>query len=151
MGDKGEISDKDLYEKVKHKVPEKYHETLKNVADNWDICIEPLDGTKQFCDYLKEKKYGLYILSNASDRYHKYFPEIFPLDYFTGLVFSCDIHIIKPDEGIFKYILNKYNLKAEECLFIDDIESNIKGAEKVNMKGEVFKNNYDYIIKKYNL
>ena len=69
----------------------------------------------------------------------------------TGLVFSCDIHIIKPDEGIFKYILNKYNLKAEECLFIDDIESNIKGAEKVNMKGEVFKNNYDYIIKKYNL
>ena len=151
MGDKGEISDKDLYEKVKHKVPEKYHETLKNVADNWDICIVPLDGTKQFCDYLKEKKYGLYILSNASDRYHKYFPEIFPLDYFTGLVFSCDIHIIKPDEGIFKYILNKYNLKAEECLFIDDIESNIKGAEKVNMKGEVFKNNYDYIIKKYNL
>ena len=34
MSDAGEISDKDKFEKVKHKVPEKYHESLKNCAEN---------------------------------------------------------------------------------------------------------------------
>ena len=53
---------------------------------------------------------------------------------------------MKPNYDIYNRLFEKYNLIPEECLFIDDIESNIKGAEKVNMKGEVFKNNYDYII-----
>ena len=53
MSDAGEISDKDKFEKVKHKVPEKYHEALKNCADNWDQCMIPLKGAKEFCDYIK--------------------------------------------------------------------------------------------------
>ena len=59
--------------------------------------------------------------------------------------------MLKPSEEIYKYLLNKYKLKAEECLFIDDIEKNIEGAKKVGMKAEIFKHNYDEIIKKYNL
>ena len=47
--------------------------------------------------------------------------------------------------------MNKYNLKAEECLFIDDIEANVEGAKKVGLNAEVFKNDYDALIKKYNL
>ena len=59
--------------------------------------------------------------------------------------------MLKPSEEIYRYLLDKYKLKAEECLFIDDLEANIEGAKKVGMKGEVFKQNYDEIIKKYNL
>ena len=58
MCDAGEISHKDLFEKTKHKLPEKYHQALKNCAENWDICMQPLDGAKNFCDYHKY----LYIL-----------------------------------------------------------------------------------------
>ena len=59
--------------------------------------------------------------------------------------------MLKPDEEIYRYLLNKYDLKAEECLFIDDVDTNVEGAKKVGMKDEIFKNNYDEIIKKYNL
>lgn len=151
LGDAGEISDKDKYDKVKHKLPEKYHPALKKCAENYDICFEPLKGANEFCDYIKNKGYGIYILSNASDKFYEYFQRWKKLDYFTGYVVSCDIHVIKPDEKIYRHILEKYKLNAEECLFIDDIEVNVEGAKKVGMKAEVFKENYDEIIKKYNL
>ena len=111
----------------------------------------PFKGAKEFCEYIKNKGYGIYILSNASDRFHQYFPRFLPLDFFNGVVVSSDIHMIKPYEGIYKYILEKYKLNPEECLFIDDRLENIEGAKKVNIKVELFKNNYDEIIKKYNL
>ena len=151
MCDAGEISHKDLFEKTKHKLPEKYHQALKNCAENWDICMQPLDGAKNFCDYIKSKGYGIYVLSNASDKFYMYFQRWLPLDYFNGYVVSCDVHVIKPNEEIYKCLLNKYNLKAEECLFIDDIEANVEGAKKVGLNAEVFKNDYDALIKKYNL
>ena len=113
--------------------------------------MKPFEGAKEFCDYIKGKGYGIYILSNASDRFYKYFPRFLPLDYFNGVVVSSDIHMIKPYEGIYKYILEKYKINPEECLFIDDREENIEGARKVNIKVELFKNNYKDIIKKYNL
>ena len=59
--------------------------------------------------------------------------------------------MIKPYEGIYKYILDKYKLNPEECLFIDDRKENIEGAEKFKIKVELFKNNFKEIIKKYNL
>ena len=149
--DAGEIKSKDLYDSVKHKIPEKYHEDLKNCAEYYDICFEPLPGANEFCDYLKKKGYGIYILSNAADKFYEYFQRWKPLDYFNGYVVSCDIHILKPNEEIYRHLLNKYKLKAEECLFLDDLETNIEGAKKVGMKGEVFKENFDDIIKKYNL
>ena len=90
-------------------------------------------------------------MSNASDKFYEYFQRWKKLDYFTGYVVSCDIHMLKPNEEIYRYLLDKYKLKAEECLFIDDLEANIEGAKKVGIKGEVFKQNYDEIIKKYNL
>ena len=151
QADAGEISDKDKFEKTKHKIPEKYHQALKNCAENWDMCFHPFDGTKNFCDYIKNKGYGIYVLSNASDKFYEYFQRWLPLDYFTGYVISCDIHMLKPGEEIYKYILNKYNLKAEECLFVDDLEANVEGVKKVGLYAEVFKNDYDALIKKYNL
>jgi putative hydrolase of the HAD superfamily len=39
----------------------------------------------------------------------------------------------KPDEYIFKYVLNQNNLSAEECLFIDDNKDNIKTAKNMNI------------------
>ena len=149
--DYGDIKDKDLVDAIKHKVPEKYHETLKKVAANYDTHMVPLEGAKEFCDYIKNKGYGIYILSNALDRFYQYFPRFLPLDYFNGVVVSSDLHMIKPYEGIYKYILEKYKLNPEECLFIDDREENIEGARKVNIKVELFKKNYNEIIKKYNL
>ena len=111
----------------------------------------PLKGAKEFCDYLKDKGYGIYVLSNASDKFYTYLPRFLPLDYFTWYVVSCDIHMLKPNEDIYKHILEKYNLKAEDCLFIDDADKNAEGAKKLYVKAEVFKVIMMLWLKKCNL
>ena len=62
---------------------------------------------------------------------------------FEGVVVSSDVKMIKPNPAVYEYILKKYDLKPEECLFIDDVEANVKAAEAVGIKGFVFKNNYE--------
>lgn len=146
MADKGEIKDKDRFDLVKTRVPEKYHEALKNCADRWDICMDPLDGAEDFCRYAKDHGYGVYILSNASDLFYTYFPKFMPLDFFDGVFVSADYLMLKPDVKIYRTFLEKYGLNGSECLFIDDREDNIAGAGKAGMNTFRFTGNHKEII-----
>ena len=55
--------------------------------------------------------------------------------------------MVKPNAEIFEYILKKYSLKAEECVFIDDSEKNIVGCEAVGIKGYLFDGDADKLRK----
>lgn len=151
LGDRGDFKDKDRYDLVKVRVPEKYHEALKNCADHWDICMDPLPGAREFCEYVKNKGYGIYVLSNASDLFYTYFPKFLPLDFFNGVFVSSDYLMLKPDLEIYETFLKKYNLNADECLFIDDRTDNINGARKAGFNTFQFKGDYDEIKKQHNL
>ena len=151
MGDRGEIRDRDRYELVKKRVPGEYHEELKKCVDGWEICMKPVEGAKEFCKYVKEKGYGMYVLSNASDLFYEYFLNFSPLEYFDGILVSCDVHMVKPDIRIYKHLLSKYNLTAEECLFIDDRKDNVEGARACGMQAVQFADNYDEIRKEFSL
>ncbi|WP_338022994.1 HAD-IA family hydrolase [Amedibacillus hominis] len=43
--------------------------------------------------------------------------------------------MVKPDTRIYQILLKRYNLKAEECLFIDDNEKNIIAAKEMGIHG----------------
>ena len=51
---------------------------------------------------------------------------------------SSEVHLIKPDVRIYECLLEKYQLKPEECLFFDDKQENIDGAVRNKMNGHVF-------------
>ena len=146
LGDRGDIKDKDRYDMVKVRVPEKYHEALKNCALHWDICMDPLDGAKEFCEKVKEKGYKIFVLSNASDLFYVYFPKFLPLDFFDGVFVSSDYLMLKPDVEIYKTFLDKYGLKGEECLFIDDRQDNIEGAGKAGLNTFRFEGDYEKVL-----
>ena len=148
MGDRGDIKDKDRFDLVKVRVPEKYHEALKNCADRWDVCMTPLDGAREFCESVKENGFGIYVLSNASDLFYVYFPKFLPLDFFDGVFVSSDYLMLKPDVEIYKTFLEKYGLKGDECLFIDDREDNIEGAKKAGLNTFRFEGDYKAILNK---
>ena len=148
MGDRGDIKDKDRFDLVKERVPEQYHEALKNCADRWDVCMTPLDGAGEFCRSVKESGFGIYVLSNASDLFYVYFPKFLPLDFFDGVFVSSDYLMLKPDVEIYKTFLEKYGLKGDECLFIDDREDNIEGAKKAGLNTFRFEGDYKAILNK---
>lgn len=55
-------------------------------------------------------------------------------DYFDKCYLSYELHKAKPSSEIFEYLLQDAGVKAENCLFIDDGESNIKAAESLGFK-----------------
>jgi len=146
LGDKGDIKDKDRFDLVKGRVPEKYHEALKNCANHWDICMDPLPAAENFCRRVKEMGLRIYVLSNASDLFYTYFPKFLPLEFFNGVFVSSDYLMLKPDVKIYETFLNKYGLDPKECLFVDDRKENVEGAKKAGMNGFCFKGDYDRVL-----
>ena len=147
MGDEGKITNGQRYELVKQRIPERLHQTLKLVVENWDMCMEPVEGALEFHKLVKEKGYHIYILSNACNRFFHYFPKHYDLNSFDGVVVSSDVKMIKPNPEIYQYILKTYHLNPEESLFVDDMKENIEAAGKAGMKGFLFQNNYEELKK----
>lgn len=145
-GDLGYMTDEERYHAVKERIPQRLHKALKNCALQWTMCMKPVAGAKEFCDYVKEKGYHLYVLSNASSSFYDYFPKEFaPLSYFDGVVVSCDIHKIKPDRAIYEYMLEKYELNPKECFFLDDRPENVEGAIALGMSGAMFEGDFQVL------
>ena len=145
--DLGNISIDEAFENIKQRIHEEYHSDLRKCIDGWDVCMVPVEGAKDFCEFVKSNGFGVYVLSNAHKSFYSYFPRYFDLDFFDGVVVSADMHTVKPDIKIYKHLLEKYSLKAEECLFIDDRADNVEGALKAGMKAVQFKNDFEEIKK----
>jgi 2-haloacid dehalogenase len=52
---------------------------------------------------------------------------------FDGIIVSGDEKLLKPDRAIYELLLDRYALKAEDCIFIDDSQANVEGARAVGM------------------
>ena len=97
------------------------------------------DYTEGWIDALKEAGFKLYCITNFTPAgYEQCYDQISFIERFDGCVFSFKEGIVKPDPEIYRILLNRYDLKAEECVFIDDTEVNVIGAEKLGFKGIVF-------------
>ncbi|KAH7713902.1 acyl-CoA dehydrogenase family member 10 [Aphelenchoides avenae] len=53
------------------------------------------------------------------------------LEHFDVIVESCRVGLRKPDPEIYKLTAEKLGVKAEECIFLDDLIKNCEGAEAV--------------------
>ena len=111
-----------------------YVNEINYVLDHWSDMLTPIHRNTQLISKLKEKGYYLYLLSNFHE---SAFEEVYEkYDFFRefdGKIISAYEHVIKPDEKIYHLLLNKYNLKADECLFIDDMAGNIYAANELGI------------------
>ena len=107
--------------------------------DDFNLWQHP--GMDRVIADLKQAGKGLYILSNVSlrmavnDRWREYVP--YP-DDFDGVFLSAEYKMLKPQPIIYETFCNRYGLKAEDCLFIDDLKRNIDAAKACGMGGIVF-------------
>ena len=89
---------------------------------------------------MKKAGYRVYILSNyGSYTYEKTKKDSLNfLEDADGAIFSYEVKQIKPDAAIFEALFEKYQIKAEESVFLDDLAANIEGAKHMGMHGIVF-------------
>ena len=55
-----------------------------------------------------------------------------------GYILSWREKLAKPDPKIYRLLLDRYSLRAEECIYIDDSETNVLAAADLGMTGIVF-------------
>ncbi|MGM9588804.1 MAG: HAD family hydrolase [Faecousia sp.] len=136
--DRGSMTDAEAAESVCRRLPEHLHEAARKLVQMWDRPILPIDGMYELIEELKAKGYGIYLLSNASFRQHDYWPRIPASRFFDGTMISADEKVVKPQPEIYRLLLERFHLQAEECFFIDDVPANIEGAFYCGIPGAVF-------------
>ncbi len=60
------------------------------------------------------------------------------LERLRGIVVSGAEGVVKPDPEIFRVLLDRFDLEAAECLFVDDSEENVRAAESLGFEAERF-------------
>lgn len=85
---------------------------------------------------LKAKGYQVLYLSNFSRKVELECKESLSfMPYMDGGILSYQENLIKPDAAIYQLLMEKYNLVAEESVFLDDTPANIKAAEAQGIHG----------------
>ncbi len=125
-----------------NKYPE-YEDWIRIYYDRWeDMLLGQIDETVALLEKIKKQgSHQLYALTNWS-------AEAFPvalqrfdfLQHFEGIVVSGEEKTRKPFSKIYEIILDRYQLKAPSCVFIDDNLENVRGAETIGIKAIHFKN-----------
>ena len=86
---------------------------------------------------LKDKNYKIYLLSNTNAHVTEFIKKSGLFEMVDGYVLSYLEHQIKPYISIYKTLLNRYNLKEDECIFIDDNANNINTANSLGLIGKL--------------
>lgn len=90
---------------------------------------------------LKNKGYRIYGLTNWSAETLKLMIPLY--DFFEeldGMVVSGEEKVLKPHPRIYQILLSRYNLQAEETVFLDDNQANVIGASAAGICGILFDN-----------
>ncbi len=119
-----------------------YAEAIALYHDRWfDMLTGEMPGMREVIDQLKASGYSIYGLTNWSMETFPIAREHFPiLQLIDRYVVSGAEGYVKPDARLFQILLDRYNLKAEECTFIDDNPDNVAAACRLGMRGIVFTN-----------
>jgi 2-haloacid dehalogenase len=114
-----------------------HKEEITAYYTRWEEMLNgPIEGTVEIFRKLKEsRKYKFYALTNWSS-------ELFPialrefdfLNWFDGIVVSGDEGIRKPEVAFFQILFDRYQVKPENAVFIDDNLRNVEAARNLGIQ-----------------
>ena len=107
-----------------------------------------VEGAFELLEYLSEKGYILHILSNGFEEVTYRKCELSGIkNYFKTITSADEINIRKPHPEIYRYALDKANVKIEESMMIgDDWIADVEGGKSFGLKVvffDVFNDNFD--------
>ena len=113
---------------------------LKNEIDlffaKWYEMFHPVEPVVDILRALHTQNIPVYAISNFIREMHDDLFPLFPfMELFKGIVLSYRINHVKPEPEIYQHLLSEYDLCPADCVFIDDMEKNIHGAQSVGFNG----------------
>lgn len=131
--DRSLISDEEVLAALIANAPE-LEDKIRLFWDHTADTIACYPYAEEWIRSIREKGYRCYILSNYSERTYDLTREELPfLELMDGVIFSWQVKQIKPEPDIYRTLLERYQLKPEECVFLDDSPDNVNAARSVGM------------------
>ena len=138
----GDITTEELLETI---LPEcRPGTTQEQLVEAWNHCLvsiphERLKTVRRW----REKGHRTYMLSNTNDLHWRYIStncfggEGLGLeDCFDGVFLSHEMRLAKPDAEIYRSMLQRLGVRAEDCWFVDDAQVNVEAARKEGLQAE---------------
>ena len=139
---------------------EKDSDTMKKINHHWGSLLEKrklhfFDGIKELLISLKENNYFLGIVtSRDKDELNELSELIEYINLFDIVITSDMVEIPKPSPESINIIIEKFNLKREETIYIGDSQSDSDAAKRAlisfgfaNWENKNFISQYDYLFK----
>lgn len=149
--EKGKLSEEDFLETIKSNLNSAIDKiTIAKIFS--EIFWENVELTKLLPDL--RKNYNLFLLSNTNIIHRKFGWDHYNfLKNFDKLFLSYEIGHVKPEEEIYKFVINEIKLNPAEVLYIDDIEEYVNAAKNLGWNAVQFKSNEKLIedLKNFNV
>jgi putative hydrolase of the HAD superfamily len=83
--------------------------------------------------------YATWLVSNTNNVHYEWLISEFPnLLFYRDAALSYELGAMKPDMSFYEKALNKFGVRAEESVFIDDLEENVQAAKRAGFNGVRF-------------
>jgi epoxide hydrolase-like predicted phosphatase len=136
--DLNNISEEEILDLFIENDPE-IEQEIRHMYSNLIGIVETKASSLPWLRRIKASGRRVLFLSNYSRKIMREAPECFYfLPAMDGGIFSCDVHLVKPDPAIYQELIRRYDLAPERCVFIDDLRSNLEPAEKLGFRTLLF-------------
>lgn len=128
--DRGVMSTEEIVRAFVESDPEIEGDIIR-VLRNLGAMVKRNDYAIPWIQELKGKGYRVLYLSNFSEKAETDCTRALDfIPYMDGGILSYQEKVIKPMPEIYQLLIDRYDLKPEECVFMDDTLVNLEGAER---------------------
>lgn len=146
--DRGTLTDEEAIASICKRIPQEYHALAERFIYEFRMEQEPNPPMENLVRRLREAGYELYLLSNTSKHFHKFSKNIASISYMKGIWISCEHGFLKPEKEAYLDFFDRFSLKPEESIFIDDSPANIEAGMRLGMEGIVYHGNVEELERK---
>jgi 2-haloacid dehalogenase len=132
--DRGELFADGIADLI-HRFPH-YTKPLAAFDARWAECLDgAINGNVALLREFRAAGVPVHAITNFNQHKFRHAQSLFPfLTEFEEIVVSGDERLIKPDPAIYRVLLGRRDLVAEQCVFIDDSAANIAVAQDLGFK-----------------
>lgn len=134
--EKGKISTEDFLGQLNQMLGSDMSESEFRVL--WNTSFRENEAMADLLNGLKQS-YELCLLSNTNQCHYEFIQESFDVErHFDNVVLSYEVGCAKPAREIYGAVVERVGVPAGQCLFIDDLEINVRAAMDFGMNAVLF-------------
>jgi len=138
--DRGRVTEAELLVRLELRTG-RTRELLLEIVDAVRESLREKPETVSLVRAFQQRGFDIYCLSNMPSPMYAHLRRRHTFwDVFRGIVVSGEIQLMKPEPEIYLHLLERFGLRAEESVFIDDMQVNIDAAKGVGLHAIRFQN-----------